>query len=336
MSTQPLISVIMPVYNAGSFLRPAVESVLAQTHRNLELILIDDGSTDGCVAQIDDITDPRLRRMRQENAGKPVAMNRALATARGEYYALNDADDLSRPQRLERQLKCLQENPSLAGVFSGYTVVIGARELAPVFSAKSIDQCKDDIDAGRMPGHDPTAMYRMAKVSGISYTEDLPIVEGFDYILRVGEQYPLMVLGECLYGYRIHPNSVTKKDPARRNRLIQDLYDRMCDRRGLPRRIAPGLQGGRRSRWGNEDNGLASIFTTSVADQVLSGQRLGALKTGLACWQMHPLSGHYLKPFVYALTPRFLMKLYRGRKQELARRKASAGRVPVTQGKQAR
>src|SRR5262245_43772835 len=98
---EPLISVIMPVYNAGEYLRPAVESILAQSYRNWELIIIDDGSTDGCLARLDDVRDPRIQRFSQENAGKPVAMNRGLTVARGAFYALQDADDLSHPSRLE-------------------------------------------------------------------------------------------------------------------------------------------------------------------------------------------------------------------------------------------
>src|SRR5579864_7265455 len=105
----------MPVYNAGDYLRPAVESVLAQTYQNWELILVDDGSTDGCVSRLADIQDTRLRLVSQTNAGKPAAMNRGLGMARGEFYALQDADDVSRPERIERQLACLLAHPQVAG-----------------------------------------------------------------------------------------------------------------------------------------------------------------------------------------------------------------------------
>ena len=68
-----LVTVVICVYNAGAFLRPSVESILSQTYQNLEVILVDDGSTDGCFSAINDLSDPRMRILRQENRGKPAA-----------------------------------------------------------------------------------------------------------------------------------------------------------------------------------------------------------------------------------------------------------------------
>ncbi len=311
MSASPLVSVIMPAYNAGAFLRPAVESLFAQTHVNWELILIDDGSTDGSVEALADLDDPRIRRFRQKNSGKPAAMNRGLSLARGEFYALLDADDLSEPTRLERQASCLAANPEAAGFFCGHYLILEGRRLAPTFRAKSTTECARDIAAGRMPGHDPTAMYRMSMVREVRYSEDLAIGEGFDYIMRVGERFPLLVLGECLYGYRVHAQSLTKKNPSYRNRLIQEAFNRMYDRRGEARRAAPGLDRGSGGRLRDADNDMVSHFTTSVADQVLAGRRGGAVSTGLACWRLHPASAYYAKPLLYAMTPQVLMKVYR-------------------------
>jgi hypothetical protein len=328
----PLVTVIMPVYNAGDYLRAAVESVLAQTYRNWELILIDDGSTDGSVSRLDDIQDARLRRVWQANAGKPVAMNRGLTMARGEFYALQDADDLSHPERLERLVACLLAHPDVAGVYSGHEVILEGRALAPTFRSKSVEDCARDIALGRMPAHDPTGMYRLSLVRDVRYAEDLPIVEGLDYVLRVGERSPLMVLGHCLYGYRIHQLSVTKKDPSLRNRLVREAVDRMCDRRGQPRRQAPRPGLGAQTKQRDADNDLVSHFTASVADQVTAGRRIGALQTGLASWGLNPISPYYAKPFVYAMMPRSLMKRYRAGKE---RRESltAAGLPPGTSSK---
>ena len=313
----PLVSVLMPVYNGGEYLRPAVESVLAQTYQNWELIIIDDGSTDGCVAQLDGLRDARVRKFRQKNAGKPVAMNRGLSVARGVFYALQDADDLSHPDRLQQQVSCLMANPDIAGVFCGHELILDGQRVAPVFRAKSAKDCAFDIAAGSMPAHDPTGMYRLSFVRDLRYAEDLPIVEGFDYILRVGERFQLMVVGECLYGYRIHSQSVTKMDLSRRNRLLQEAYDRMHDRRGQPRQPLPSSTtlSSAASRLRDADNDLVSHFTASVADLVLAGRRGEALRTGLACWKMHPACAYYMKPFLYAWTPHAVMKMYRERKR---------------------
>ena len=325
---RPLVTVIMPVYNAGAYLRPAVDSMLAQTYRNWELIIVDDGSTDGCLSHLEDIHDARLRRVWQPNAGKPSAMNHGLALARGEFYALQDADDLSHPERLERLLQCLLVHPEVAGVFSGHEVILNGKALAPTFRSKSKEECARDIALGGMPAHDPTGMYRLSLVRDLRYEEDLPVVEGYDYILRMGERLPLMVLGECLYGYRIHAMSVTKKDPVRRNRLAQEVVDRMCDRRGQPRRRSPRSEVSGQNRPWDLDNDLVSHFTASVADQVTTGRRIGALRTGLASWGMNRTSLYYAKPFIYALMPRRLMKLYRATKERRNARQVDHAVVP--------
>ena len=320
---RPLVTVIMPVYNAGDYLRPAVESIVAQTHFNWELILVDDGSTDGCLSRLDDIEDTRIRRVSQPNAGKPAAMNRGLTMARGEFYAVQDADDVSHPTRLERQVACLLAHPDVAGAFCGHDVILDGRPLAPTFRSKSVAQCAWDIAQGWMPAHDPTAMYRLSMVGNFRYAEDLPIVEGHDYIVRVGERFPLMVLGECLYGYRIHTQSVTKENPSRRIRLAAEVMERTRERRGQPRSERPPLSGAPLEPW-DADNNLASHFAASVADQVMSGRRLGALRTGLASWSLHPMHPYYAKPLLYALTPRTVMRLYRARKERRLRENWSA------------
>src|SRR5215213_10211002 len=85
-SPSPLVSVVTCVYNAGEYLQPAVLSIVNQTYRNLDIIIVDDGSTDGCLDTITDLLDDeRIRVLRQANATRPVALNRALGLVRGEF-----------------------------------------------------------------------------------------------------------------------------------------------------------------------------------------------------------------------------------------------------------
>jgi hypothetical protein len=127
-------------------------------------------------------------------------------------------------------------------------------------------------------------------------------------------------MGECLYAYRIHSQSVTKREPLRRNQLVQKVFTRMYDRRGesckylhlKSRRYRPGWHGIR-----DAENDIVSHFTASVADQILAGCRVGALLTGLACWRIHPAVPYYAKPFLFAWTPRRLMSVYQERRKRL-------------------
>ncbi|MGB8634862.1 MAG: glycosyltransferase [Rhodanobacteraceae bacterium] len=109
-----LVSVIMPVYNAGRWLRQAIDSVRAQTHEHWELLAVDDGSCDESPEILADFAqrDRRIRVLTQANAGVAAARNRAMAEARGDYVALLDADDWWQPLKLERQLACLRRSGS--------------------------------------------------------------------------------------------------------------------------------------------------------------------------------------------------------------------------------
>jgi glycosyltransferase involved in cell wall biosynthesis len=108
--TQPLVSVLLPVYNGGAYLAEAIESILSQTYLNLELIVINDGSTDGSAETIKKFADPRIRLFHQKNQGLADALNRAVSVAFGAYLARQDADDVSFPDRIDKQVRFLENN----------------------------------------------------------------------------------------------------------------------------------------------------------------------------------------------------------------------------------
>jgi len=107
----PRFSVLVAVYNAGVFVEQTVRSVLAQTCGDLELILIDDGSTDGCLGFLAGATDSRIQVLRQANQGAPAAINTGLHAAVGEWVALLDHDDLWLPGKLEAHRQCVETHP---------------------------------------------------------------------------------------------------------------------------------------------------------------------------------------------------------------------------------
>lgn len=115
MTEQPLVSVIIPVYNGARFLRACLESVFAQTYRPIEVIVVDDGSTDdsGSIAQ----SFPEVRYIQQTNQGVAAARNSGIEAARGEFYAFLDQDDLWKPEKLKLQIEYLQNHPEI-----GYTL----------------------------------------------------------------------------------------------------------------------------------------------------------------------------------------------------------------------
>src|SRR5947208_11205951 len=126
MTRVPLVSVVMPVYNGERFVVEAVRSILAQTFRDFECIVVDDGSTDRTpeLLAIEQTGDPRLVVHRQpSNMGFRMALNTGCALARGEFIARMDADDVSLPTRLERQVAFLRANPRVGAVGSAIQVI---------------------------------------------------------------------------------------------------------------------------------------------------------------------------------------------------------------------
>jgi glycosyltransferase involved in cell wall biosynthesis len=299
------VTAVVCVYNAGSYFRPSLQSLLDQTYAPLEILVIDDGSTDGCIEECEDLlSDPRVRLLRQENSGKPTALNRALQELRGEYAMIHDADDLSDSRRAEKLVACFLEDPDLAVVFSGHELILGDRRMAPTFESRSPEACRRYVEAFRMPAHDPTAMYRVSKIRGIEYLPDLRLGEGLDFILRVGERHPIRVLGECLYSYRIHPESITKAtDREVTDRYLRKVVERACERRGIAPPDPPASDSSGRLRNQDRDNNLAAHFMDSTVQLRKAGRRREALRTALACLRLHPFDPHYQKALVYALAP---------------------------------
>src|SRR5712664_125090 len=111
-----VVTVLMPVYNAQSYLSIAIESVLTQSFRHFELLIVDDGSNDGSsdILQRYEMEDPRIRVFRKNNSGISETLNLGLSKAHGDFIARLDADDLMYPNRLQVQFEFLRNNPSVA------------------------------------------------------------------------------------------------------------------------------------------------------------------------------------------------------------------------------
>ncbi len=128
--SDPLLTVAMPVFNAGQYLRLAVLSILRQTFEDWELLIIDDGSTDNALQELTDIEDPRIQIIRDGlNKGLAARLNEAIDLARGTYFARMDQDDVSYPERFSRQIELLQGDPRLDVVSVGAITISDNNEV---------------------------------------------------------------------------------------------------------------------------------------------------------------------------------------------------------------
>ncbi|MDD2465989.1 MAG: glycosyltransferase [Desulfobulbus sp.] len=318
---EPLVTVIMPVYNAGEYLRDAVLSIIDQTYRNLEILVIDDGSTDHCIDTISDIHDDRITIIRQENAGRAAALNRGLSKCKGTYYAIQDADDLSHPQRIAKLIDVLQKTEEIAAVFSGYDMILNGLQIAPIFNAKLMADCKRDIDDFRMPSHDPTGIYRVSLVAGMQYDTELRIGAGYDYILRVGEQYPILSFGECLYSYRINAKSTIRRSGSTRQDMIRKVWEKACRRRGVDFQgwLSNAQERDKKVAKSSVEYGVVAQCMESVFQAKVKGNNMCALKTSMCCLTYQPRDHASYKPLIYTLLPFFCVKFYRSIKSRVQR-----------------
>lgn len=139
----PTISVVIPAYNAKYTILKTIESVQKQTFSDVEIIVINDGSTDGTLEIIKSITDQRLKIFSYENGGLPVARNRGIYHETGEFISFIDADDLWTQDKLEKQLALLQQHPEAGVAYSWTSYFIDGQEeaifpYAPVFFAGDV------------------------------------------------------------------------------------------------------------------------------------------------------------------------------------------------------
>ena len=126
----PIASVLMPVYNGEAYLREAVESVLGQTETNIELVAVDDGSTDSSRAILRQfaLQDPRVRVFEEEHKGLVATLNRGLDVARARYICRLDADDIAMPDRIEKQVRFLDAHEDYVLVGGQVTIIDKAGE----------------------------------------------------------------------------------------------------------------------------------------------------------------------------------------------------------------
>ena len=216
MKSSPTVSVVMAVYNGEPFLTSAMRSVLAQSWRDFEFIVVDDGSTDETPATLAAFDDPRIRVLTNDgNRGLPVSLNRGLDEARGEFIARIDADDLWDPRKLERQLAFLRKNRGV--------VLLGTAYLEMDESGDPLDRVVMATDhlslRWKLPFLCPfcssTVIWRrepvMREIGG--FDPNHAYAQDWDLWLRIARRFQVANLSEVLGRYRIWDQSLTSTHP---------------------------------------------------------------------------------------------------------------------------
>ena len=212
----PKLSVLLPVWNGERYLAAAIASVLAQTFADFELIVVDDGSSDGSLAIARGIRDPRVRCLANEkNLGVTRSLARAIGEARGVYLARMDADDLCAPDRFARQVAHLDTHPRVALVASRVRRIDAhGREIGTFDTPLDGDTLRRRLRLGNCIVHG-SVMLRADAVRAVGgYDTAMERAEDYDLWLRLAERHEIAALPETLYLWRDHAGGVGRRHAA--------------------------------------------------------------------------------------------------------------------------
>lgn len=224
-SPQLKISVIMSVYNGMPYLSEAVESILAQTYKNFEFIIVDDASTDGTWQYLTDLRDSRVKLIKnKKNLGLAKSLNIALRQAQGDYIARMDADDISLPERLETQLKFMKDNPQIdicgtwANKINENGKIIGEKKY-PI----------NDIAIKRLLAWEPSIIHPtiMAKTSFFKelnyYDPKFDFAEEYELLMRAKKNYKMANISQKLLLWRLWDKRRSRKMMHRVDRVDLEI-----------------------------------------------------------------------------------------------------------------
>lgn len=228
----PLVSVIMPVRNAEAYLAEAVLSILEQSWQNLELIIVDDGSTDNSLDVIRGFSDPRIRLLKNgRHPGISAATNTGIADSRGDYIALMDADDISLPERLEAQLTFLENNGDISVLGTASQVIDREGRVTGRFAAMpgSPAHYQAKLLLQNLEFCNSSAMIRKSFIEDwhLSYREDHFVMQDYRFFMEASKLGAIACLADIHHRYRLHDGQISgssrRTHPAERARLYNRI-----------------------------------------------------------------------------------------------------------------
>ena len=242
------ISVIMPVFNSEAYLKEAIDSILNQTFEDFEFIIINDGSSDNSLRIINNFEDERIVLINQKNKGIIASLNKGLETAKGEFIARMDSDDVSLPDRFEKQLKLMKsDNIDICG--GNFTTINSSGiSLKSYTTPRTHDLCTLSL-LSKVPFAHPSALIRsdFLKKHNLKYGQsNIKKAEDLDFWVRIHEKGgKFSNVNEVIFKYRILNNSlseVNNSDIIRETKYLTSKF--LLDNQYIIEKIIPKLKKG--------------------------------------------------------------------------------------------
>jgi glycosyltransferase involved in cell wall biosynthesis len=273
-----MVSVVIPAYNAEAFILQTVESVLSQRHDPLEVIVVDDGSTDGTRRLLETIDDSRLQVLSGPNGGVSRARNSGLQAGRGELIAFLDADDYWFSHKLEVQVSRLVEAPQLLAVGSLMRYEsLGGRVLGVTGVVIDDDDLGLIATGHLLPFPLSSALFRghvIREVGG--FNERMPKtvqVEDLELMAKVARIGPMACIGEVLGAYRIHPHSASARRFAQQRMGVRYVRAKLA-----------AQAGGEDLDWDSFATEYRPTWAQRHGDRVQAWYRMSGLRAAEGAW----------------------------------------------------
>ena len=217
-NSKPLVSVVMPVRNAGNFLMSAIDSILNQTYKNLELIIVDDASTDETSKILTSFKDKQTKIFRnKKQLGVTKSANLAITKAKGNFIARMDADDIASPDRIAKQVDFLKKHKEVVAVGGQCEIINATGENIGTKTFPLTDSKIKKMIFSSVPLQQPTLMvarFRLPK-NFIWYDENYSSAEELELLFKLFKFGEVRNLKECLLKYRIHKGNTSLKNPKK-------------------------------------------------------------------------------------------------------------------------
>ncbi|MCU0549611.1 MAG: glycosyltransferase [Leptolyngbya sp. Prado105] len=292
--SDPLVSVVIAAYNAEAFISDTIKSLQAQTYRNFEAIIVDDGSHDRTAEIVRSFaeTDDRIKLIQQQNLGVPTSRNVAIQHSTGKYIAPLDADDIWYPERLAKHIHCLENADSTVGLVYSWSVYLNEKgEIKGYSPFGQLGAVEGNVLAmlvfyNFLDNACSTTFRRKCLDRVGEYNCELETCEDWDLFLRIAEHYQFRIVPEYLIGYRQYSGSMSTKCVTMSNfyeLIMSRIYQRHPE---LPRYVR---------HWAN----------TVFYNNLLSKSYLAGDYRLMFRWMSRSLRNDYallLRPGVYKVT----------------------------------
>jgi glycosyltransferase involved in cell wall biosynthesis len=304
-----LVSIVVPMYNAEKFVRATLESILQETTVSIEVIVVDDKSTDHSVDRVREFKDPRVRVIEGMGRGAPSAMNTGYGEARAPIIMCCDSDDLFPDGRIRQQAQWLESHPDFQGICGNFSTIDSKGSLvASMQCGTAFAEITNELANGQLRTHFCTYAIRSSFKSKVGpFREFFQSGYDIDYQLRMGEMGRIAYVPDNAYFWRLHSSSITHTQSTELREFFERAAHEMQRQRktsgsdDLQRGCPPSKPGGDQSPAHSAGDHIQEHLLGMAWREHQAGNKVLALRTGIRAVAASPLNIHVWKSILTLL-----------------------------------